>query len=174
MRPAPPPSACTGYQRPSACVIPAAPRMETGEGLVPSPGPRQWGCAARVSPSNYVTACGCHGEGGGDGPGSRMEAWRPPAIALPSLSSSPPLGVVCQTPRIQCPGLSLSVCETEPAAHGLGEMDKASGSQSQNPSPRASLFRSQVQRPGIGAHLDLHIFRCLQRPSGHASLVTVS
>lgn len=85
---------------PSACLIPAAPRMGTGEGLVPSPGPRQWGCAARVSPLSYVTACGCHGHGGG-GPGSRIEDQRPPGRALPSPSSSPPLGIVCQTPRSQ-------------------------------------------------------------------------
>ena len=42
-----------------------------GEGLVPSSGPKQWGCAARVSPSSYVTVCSCHGYGGaGGGPGS--------------------------------------------------------------------------------------------------------
>ena len=42
-----------------------------GEGLVPSSGPKQWGCAARVSPSSYVTVCSCHGHGGaGGGPGS--------------------------------------------------------------------------------------------------------
>lgn len=66
---------------PSACVISAAPRIGTGEGLVPSPGPRQWGCAARVSPSSYVTACGCHGHRG-IGPGSKIEAWKPPGRVL--------------------------------------------------------------------------------------------
>ena len=45
-----------------------------GEGFVPSPGPRQWGCAARVSPLSYVTACGCHGHGGGVAQGT---GWRP-------------------------------------------------------------------------------------------------
>lgn len=95
-----------------------------------SPGPRQWGCAVRVSLSSYVTAYGCHGHWGrGNGPGSRMEAWSPPARARPSLSSSPPLGVMCQTPRIQCLGLSLSICETNPAPHGLGEMDGFRGIQ---------------------------------------------
>lgn len=127
---APPPSASMAHRRPSACVILTAPRKATGEGLVPSPGPRQWGCAVRVSLSSYVTAYGCHGHWGrGNGPGSRMEAWSPPARALPSLSSSPPLGVVRQTPRIQCPGLSLSICETDPAPHGLGEMDAFRGIQ---------------------------------------------
>lgn len=82
---------------PSARLIPAAPRMETGEGLVPALGPRQWGCAARVSPLSYVTDCSCHGHGGG-GPGSSIEDRRPPQRALPCPSSSPPLGIVCQTP----------------------------------------------------------------------------
>lgn len=102
-RPASPVSPSTGLAVPSACLIPRAPRMGTGEGSVPSPGPRQWGCAARVSPLSYVTACGCHGHGGG-GPGSRIEAWRGPQGGLYLLHPHLHLWGLCvRPPEVRVP-----------------------------------------------------------------------
>lgn len=179
-RPASPVSPSTGLAVPSACLIPAAPRMGTGEGSVPSPGPRQWGCAARVSPLSYVTACGCHGHGGGWPREQDRGLEGPPRGALPSPSSSPPLGIVCQTPGSQGTdmgtdslGFRLSLCVIDPV-WVLRSWTRPSGTQSLTPLPRASPFRSQVPRPGMGAHWNLHLPRCLQRQSECAHLVKVS
>lgn len=98
-----------------------------GEGLVPSSGPKQWGCAARVSPSSYVTACSCHGHGAGGGGWPRERGWRPGG-PQPGLHPHLHHWRLCITfPRIQdtdqwgqssffpeCLGLSLLVCETDP------------------------------------------------------------
>ena len=138
----PPPPASMGYRRLDfrRSLSPRSPGWG-GEGLVPSPGPKQWGCAARVSPSSYVTACSCHGHGGGEvgvgvAQGAGMEAWRPPAGAP---SSSPPLEAVYQVPlepRVLTSGdraassqsvwasACWSVKQTH-CIHDLGELGKA-------------------------------------------------